>query len=133
MEQMALPVEVSPVEVARERTLGDAIGLCIKAAGLEPKEVQSDLRADKGQWSRWTSGQEGIKWDRLAALMDRCGNDAPLLWMLHARGYDLHSLRKAETETQRELRQERELRIAAEQRAQVVEDAMRRMLTGAKA
>lgn len=121
MDQIALPVEVSPVEVARERTLGDAIVLCTKVAGLEPKEVHADLHVDKAQWSRWVAGQEGIKWDRLAALMDLCGNDAPLMWMLYARGYDLHSLRKTETET------ERELRLAREENT-----ALRRLLMGAK-
>jgi len=35
---------------------------------------------------------------------DRPCNDAPLLWMLQARGYDLSSLRKRETETERALR-----------------------------
>jgi hypothetical protein len=35
---------------------------------------------------------------------DACGNDAPLYWMLHQRGYDLCSLRKTESETQRKLR-----------------------------
>ena len=40
--------------------------------------------------------------------MDTCGNDAPLLWMLQRRGYDLYSLRKRETETERENRLLRE-------------------------
>ena len=40
--------------------------------------------------------------------MDRCGNDAPVLWMLGDRGYDLHSVRRLETETERENRLLRE-------------------------
>lgn len=36
--------------------------------------------------------------------MDLCGNDAPLLWMLDQRGFDLSSLRKRETETEKKLR-----------------------------
>jgi len=47
-------------------------------------------------------------WPKLVALMDACGNDAPLLWMLHARGYDLHSVRKLETETEAQNRLLRE-------------------------
>ncbi|WP_157443340.1 hypothetical protein [Curvibacter lanceolatus] len=73
-----------------------------------PKEVQDALKADRSQFSRWTDDKEGITWSKLSALMDVCGNDAPLLWMLNARGYDLTSLRKRETETQRELREARE-------------------------
>jgi hypothetical protein len=108
MGQIAIPVEVTPQEVARERTLGGAIGLCAKAAGLEPKEVQDAIRADKAQFSRWTTDAEGITWAKLSALMDACGNDAPLLWMLHARGYDLSSLRRRESELEKELRVARE-------------------------
>ena len=58
--------------------------------------------------SRWQNGTEGILWQKLERLMDLCGNDAPVLWMLHRRGYDLHSLRKRESETERELRKARE-------------------------
>jgi len=50
---------------------------------------------------RWEAGTEGVVWPKLAALMDVCGNDAPVLWMCHARGYDLHAMRKQESETQR--------------------------------
>lgn len=106
--QLGIPVEVSAAMVAIQPTLGEAIDLCAKAAGLEGKQVEADLKLDKAQWSRWKSGGEGVVWPKLQAVMDRCGNDAPLLWMLHVRGYDLHSLRKRETETERELREARE-------------------------
>ncbi|WP_026641139.1 hypothetical protein [Bordetella petrii] len=105
-------IAVRPEEVARKQSLGAAIELCAELAGFSlDKELQMALDVDKGQFSRWQSGQEGIKWDKFVALMNACGNDAPVLWMLHQRGYDLHSLRKRETETQRELREARE-RIA---------------------
>jgi len=108
MSQIAFPVEIAPHEVAREKSLGDAISLCVKAAGHEPKDLQVDLKWDKGQWSRWLSGEEGIKWSKLIQVMDYCGNDAPLMWMLHARGYDIGSLHKRESELERELRLARE-------------------------
>ncbi len=104
MNQLGIPVKVSFEEVGRKRTLGAAIALCADAAGLDPKVIQSDLHWDKAQWSRWESGAEGVIWPKLESLMDRCGNDAPLLWMTQQRGYDLHSLRKVETETERRLR-----------------------------
>lgn len=122
MSQMALPVEVTPQEVARERSLGEAIALCARAAGFTPKELQAGLKLDKAQWSRWESGQEGVVWPKLTALMDHCGNDAPLLWMLHARGYDLHSLRKRESDV------ERQNRLLREENA-----ALRRVLAGSAA
>lgn len=58
------------------------------------------------------SGTEGVQWPKFVALMDKCGNDAPLMWMLHQRGYDLHSLRRRESELERENRELRE-RLAA--------------------
>jgi len=120
--QLGIPVEVSATEIARESSLGGAIGLCAKAAGLEPKQIQTELKLDKAQWSRWESGGEGVVWSKLAAVMDHCGNDAPLLWMLHARGYDLNSLRKRESELERDLRRAREENAA-----------LRRVLQGAMA
>lgn len=112
VSQLGIPVEVTVQEVGREASLGGAISLCAKAAGLAPKEVQDALKADRAQFSRWTDDKEGITWAKLAALMDLCGNDAPLLWMLHARGYEITSVRKRESET------EKALRIAQEQLAQ---------------
>lgn len=109
MTQLSLPVEVTPAEISRKRSLGDSISLCIEAAGFEPKQIKVDGRhIDKAQWSRWASETEGIKWPKLREVMDQCGNDAPLLWMLHDRGYDLFSLRRRETELERDLRQARE-------------------------
>ena len=115
MTQLGIPVDVPLSMVALESTLGGAIGLCAKLAGLEPKQVQDKVKADKAQWSRWESGAEGIVWPKFTALMDACGNDAPLLWMLHVRGYDLTSLRKRESETERKLR-------LAEERIQKLEE-----------
>lgn len=104
MHQLGFPSEVTAQEVCRESSLGGAIDLCAKVAGLSPKQVQDALKADKAQFSRWTDGKEGIVWPKFVALMDYCGNDAPLLWMLQARGYDLASLRRVENELERQNR-----------------------------
>lgn len=102
--------------------MGGAITLCAKAAGYEGKEVQQDLKFDKAQWSRWESGQEGVVWPKLVQVMDYCGNDAPVLWMYHARGYDLGRIVKRETEL------ERQNRLLKEEN-----QALRRVLSGATA
>lgn len=104
MHQVALPVEVSPAEVMRKPSLGAALDLCLELGGFEPKQVQHALKLDKAQFSRWQSGQEGVSWPKLVLVMDHCGNDAPLLWMNHARGYDLAAMRKVESELERENR-----------------------------
>lgn len=113
--QIALPVEVRPDEVARKQTLGNAIELCAELAGFSlDKTLQSELGVDKAQFSRWQSGQEGIVWPKFTKLMDVCGNDAPLMWMNYQRGYDLHSMRKRQTETEIALQRERDMRLEAE-------------------
>lgn len=124
MNQLGFPSEVTPQEVARETTLGGAISLCAKAAGLEPKEIQALLKTDKAQWSRWESGAEGVVWPKFTALMDACGNDAPLLWMLSARGYDITSLRRKETELEKKLRLAEERAAKAEANNRVLVEAL---------
>lgn len=121
MLQTGMPmIDLQPQEIAREKTLGGAIGLCAKAAGYEGKQVQEFLHTDKAQFSRWEGGTEGIVWQKLSALMDVCGNDAPLLWMCQARGYDLHAMRKVESEVERENRLLREEVSALRRVLQVV-------------
>ncbi|MBX9901451.1 MAG: hypothetical protein K2Y28_11775 [Burkholderiaceae bacterium] len=103
--QISLPNEVRPEEIYRKKTLGAALEFCAEVGGYSlDKTLQQELEVDKAQFSRWLSGTEGIVWPKFERLMDACGNDAPLLWMLHQRGYDLHSLRKRETETEKLLR-----------------------------
>jgi hypothetical protein len=115
MSQLSLIRPVVPLdEVARKPTLGKAIELCAELAGLSyDKQLEDAMRQaghtiDKTQLSRWQTGSEGIKWEKLAAVMDVCGNDAPVLWMCHDRNFDLASMRIRETETERENRLLRE-------------------------
>lgn len=109
MNQVSIPVEIRPEEIGRKHSLGAAIELCADLAGFGlDKELQQRLGVDKAQFSRWQSGTEGVVWPKLAKLMDECGNDTPLLWMLMQRGYDVTSLRKTESVTQRELREAQE-------------------------
>lgn len=116
MSQLHFPIEVRPEDVARERTFGASLTLCAKLAGYDlDKELQVELGADKAQFSRWKNDKEGIHYTKLVHLMDYCGNDAPLLWMLDQRGYDIASLRKKESEIEKQLRAERERADKAEQ------------------
>lgn len=123
--QIALPVEVRPEEVARKQSLGAAIELCAELGGHElDKSLQLKLGVDKAQFSRWLSGTEGIVWAKLAALMDECGNDSPILWMLHQRGYDLYSVRKRESETEKALRLEREASAKKDEKIALLTDLL---------
>jgi len=118
MTQLSIPVPMRLEDVMRKKTLGSSIELCAELAGFSlDKELQQILKVDKAQFSRWHTGEEGIKWDKFTSLMDTCGNDAPLFWMLYQRGYDLYSIRKTESAT------EKQLRLAQEENA-----ALRRAL-----
>ena len=130
MNQIGFPCQVTSAEVAREKTLGGAISLCVKAAGYEPKQVQQALKVDKGQYSRWETGAEGIVWPKYEALMDFCGNDAPLLWMVHSRGFDIGSLRRLETETERALRHAQERITQLEQERAIERRVFAEVITG---
>lgn len=125
IQKNLITVEVTHVEIIRQKTLGGAINLCATAAGFEAKEVCHLIGgSDKAQYSRWVNNQEGIKFEKLQALMDACGNDAPLFWMLQVRGYDLSSLRKTESQTEHALRIEREARLKVEQENEILRSVL---------
>jgi hypothetical protein len=109
-----ISVEVPLSEVMRKPTLGKAIEYCAELAGysydkeLEAALARHGVKVDATQLTRWKQGAEGIKWEKFCGVMDACGNDAPLLWMVHARGYDITSVRRKETAVERENRLLRE-------------------------
>lgn len=114
-------------DITRQKSLSGALAIGAAAAGLDlEKEVHIPLGIDPGHWTRMRSGQAGIQWELFAAICDLYGNDAPVLWMLHQRGWDLHSIRKRETETEAALRLERENSA----RLQLKLDALTEALTG---
>lgn len=84
MNQQALQlVEIPLSEVARKPSLGRAIEYCAELAGYSyDKELEHALRAagvkvDATQLTRWKQGVEGVKWEKLAALMDAWWACAP--------------------------------------------------------
>jgi len=105
-----LSIEVPLSEVIRKGSLGKAIEYCAELAGYSyDKELEKALnergvKVDNTQLTRWKQGGEGIKWEKFCGLMDVCGNDAPLFWMAHARGWDVNAMRRRESELERELR-----------------------------
>ena len=124
--QLSIPLSVRPEEVARKATLGGAIDLCMEIAQIpNDKSLQYALGVDKAQFSRWQSGAEGIMWDKFAKLMDVCGNDAPLFWMVHQRGYDVSAMRRIETGVERENRLLREQLAEARHDKEVLIQALR--------
>lgn len=121
-----LPSTVRAEDIARQPSFAGALAIGAAAAGLDlEKEVHIPLGIDAGHWTRIRSGAAGMDWKKLEAICDLYGNDAPLLWMLHQRGYDLHSLHKRETETERELRLAKQRIAELERDKRVLSEAIR--------
>lgn len=102
---------VDPALIARQPTMTKALQLCQTLSGLDDKAFigSGGVVKDAAQWSRiMSSGQHNFPQDQFNKFMDMAGNEAPMLWLLHSRGYDITALRKLETETERALRIERE-------------------------
>ena len=103
------PQAVDPALVILQPTMLAAIKLCISLGGFEAdKQIYGALDIDASHWTRIHRGEAHFPVDKLPALMDLCGNEAPLIWLTYRRGYDPASLRKRETETERALREARE-------------------------
>lgn len=75
--------------VINQRTLSAAIALCVQMSGLDDKEVYLSLEIDAGHWNRIMKGDAHFPVNKLSDLMDLCGNEAPLMWLAHHRGYGL--------------------------------------------
>lgn len=131
MQPSLIKHEVPVNEIERKQSLGKAIEYCAELAGysydktLEGALNDAGCKVDKTQLSRWQQGSEGIKWEKLIGLMDVCGNDAPLFWMLHARGYEIKSIRKRETELETKLRMAEEKIRELETKNETLVDAFR--------
>jgi hypothetical protein len=114
-------IAVDPALVHRQRTMLAVVALCMQAAGIADKEACIALGLDPGHWSRITAGNAHFPLSLLGPLMDLCGNEAPLEWLAHSRGYELRPL---QTETERRLA-DAEVRAAkAEERAALLAELL---------
>src|SRR3546814_9006547 len=78
------------------RSLNHAIAKCAELVGSIDKTFAIDTGIDSPTWARIKQGEAGIKGEFLDVLMDACGNELPLLWLLHSRGYDPRSIHRYE-------------------------------------
>lgn len=99
------------------KTFLDALNLQINLSGLEDKELYIPLGIEASHWSRIRKGEFHFPVNKLDQLCDLCGNEVTLVWWAWRRGRGLHML---ETEAERQLRIERDLRLDAEKRLQVI-------------
>lgn len=123
------PVAVDLGEIEAQTSGHGVIALCANKAGKLDKVVAADLSIQEAVWSRIKSGQNSLSLEQLDALMTACGNESPLHWLLLRRNYDPRSLRKLESETERELRETREALESERLKVRVLSQALRGEVT----
>lgn len=112
-------------DVRRQQSGASAIALCATKAGKLDKVIAADIGAQESVWSRIQTTGKGFSLEQLSLLMDTCGNEAPLHWLLLHRNYDPASLRKLETDTERRLREAEERIYLLEHDKRVLTEALR--------
>lgn len=128
-ELMARPpmAPVDPALIAKQDSMTKALHLCQTLSGLDDAQFYGSggVVKDQAQWSRVMGpSNHNFPHDKLNLFMDKAGNEAPLLWLLHSRGYDVASLRKLESETEKALRIAKEENEALRMANRVLVDAM---------
>lgn len=123
-----VPVDLSRPALDAIKNHGHACSKCAEAAGVQDKTVIADLsydedaKVDGATWSRIKANTAAASWETRDALMDAMGNELPLMWELHKRGWDPSSLRRYESDVERENRELREtLQRERQERAVIVE------------
>ena len=87
---------------------GKVIGDTLKNSGLQDKSVAIEIGVDPSILSKAQTGQARLSEQHMDALMDACGSEAWLQYWLLKRGYDPRSLRRIESDLERENRLLRE-------------------------
>jgi len=116
-------VEVPLGLIVRQPSLSGAVALCVQSSGLDDKEVYLTLGIDAGHWTRIMKGDAHFPINKLGDLMSLCGNEAPLMWLAHSRGYGLVLLK---SEAERRAEQAEARAKAAEEKARWLEDLISR-------
>lgn len=118
---MSMPSQaIDNSAVFKQPSLLAAVKYCISCSGIDDdKQIYMTLAIDPGHWSRILKGDAHFPLNKLGALMDFCGNEAPLIWLADVRGYELQ---KKESEIELELKRERKAREEAENRAAILEE-----------
>jgi len=100
--------EVSPVELAAVKSEAHAISEMVSRSGLQDKTVALEIDVDNAILSKSKSGQARLSEAHMDRLMDACGSELWLMYWLAKRGYDPASLRRFESDVERENRLLRE-------------------------
>lgn len=122
--QLAIPrplMRLDDTIVRAPKNLLRAFVTAAELGGLEDKQAAAAAGMDPATWSQFKAGDRGIKPLELNGYMDQCGNELPLANWAYQRGYMLVPL---ESELERRLRIERELREKVEAENKVLREVL---------
>lgn len=108
-----------------------AIRYAIDNSRLQDKAVAIEIGTDPGTLSKAKSGQARLSEECLDALADATGYDAVLYAHCIRRGYDPRSLRRFESDVERENRELRERMAAMEAEREIERRTIRDLFPGA--
>lgn len=118
------PVTVDMADVARQQSWSAVVTYCASKSGLQDKVIAADVGVQDAVWSRVKTGQNSLSGDQIVRLMQRCGNAAPLYWLLLQMGLDPASLRPLESESERRVRELSEQLDAEKTRSRILAEAL---------
>jgi hypothetical protein len=122
------PLRAIPeADLAKLTSEAKAVQYACENSGLQDKAIAVEIGTDAAVLSKAKAGQARLNDDALDALMDATGIEAPLFAMLLRRGYDPRSLRRIESDVERENRELRE-RLEALETERAVELRLFRQL-----
>lgn len=123
-------IQDSNVDLTGVHTLKQAIGLCMAAAGYTlDKEVADAMGMTTSAFSKWKDNADR-NWAHMQDFMTVCNSEIPLLWMVNKMAYDISSLRKKETELERQLRLKEEELAKVQMEHQAALSALRKIMVG---
>jgi len=103
------PLRVIPeADLAKLTSEAKSVQYACENSGLQDKSIAIEIGVDAAVLSKAKAGQARLNDDALDALMDATGIEAPLYALLLRRGYDPRSLRRFESDLERENRELRE-------------------------
>jgi hypothetical protein len=78
MSLLRTPAEVAHAFIAACRNELEALNLCMNLSGLSDETIRDALGIDKGHFSRIRKGRGNFPPNKRIALMQLCGNRAPV-------------------------------------------------------
>lgn len=78
MSVMRSPEEVPAAFVQACKSELEALNLCMNLSGLSDEAIRENLGIDKGHFSRIRKGRGNFPPNKRVALMELCGNRAPI-------------------------------------------------------